>query len=260
MATSTLLAMFKHYSETVVIATTNDTITFRETTAGANLTAVLTAGTYYWAALSWEIKRALEAAGASTYTVSYSHATRKYTILSDGVGGGNDFELDVGVTADDVLPTLGFTVDATGALTYTSDTAVPSQSTMTCTMRIRRPQQESESFREDTVFETGRRQSTYHGQVERYRFLLEFESIATAQSLKDLWDQCAQFGNSFDFYPDSTDGSTYVSVFWDSTTFRPIEMTDRNLYNKYETEIPLAFKVPAGGTVTLRGLLDRSPA
>ena len=80
------------------------------------------------------------------------------------------------------------------------------------------------------------------------------------QGLYDMFASCAAFGNAIDFYPDSTDATNYVTVFWDTRAFRPRELTDRNLYRIWEIDINLLVKVPAGaGTITLRGLIDRRP-
>jgi hypothetical protein len=100
----------------------NDVIIFQET-AATPLTATIadaeyTSSTAFFAA----IKTALEAAGASTYTVAHS-SELKISITSDGAGGGNIFELlttSGSFTAEDEI---GFSsaTDFTGALTYTGD-------------------------------------------------------------------------------------------------------------------------------------------
>jgi hypothetical protein len=69
------------------------------------------------------VKSALDAAGASSYTGSQNATTKKFTIYSDTVGGGNIFQLmltDVLFTAADLL---GFddSADLTGLDTYTAD-------------------------------------------------------------------------------------------------------------------------------------------
>lgn len=253
---SVLIPVLKWYAEEIEItAAANDTITFGE--GGGALVATLTTGTYSWGALAYEVKRALEVAGAGTYTVTYSHSTRKFTIAKDA----GTFTLDVGATSDDALDDMGYTSDKSGSLTYTSDTAVPSQSTLTCTERIRRPQLEIDADREDVVLETGRRESTFHGFKERYSFTLEFESVATFQSLYDLWRQCAAYGIAFQFYPDSTAGSAYFDAYWDAKTFPVREMTDRRLYRLYQVEMSLLIKTPKGSsTIVARDLIDRRPS
>lgn len=257
---SVLIPTFKWYSEEVEIENgVNDTITFLETLA-TPLTATITAGVYSWGELAYRVKTALEAAGASTYTVTYSHATRKYTITSDGLGGGGIFRLDVGATTDDALPTLGYTVDTTGALTYTSDTATPAISSLTATTNIRMPQLEEDAEREDTYVDSGRRESAFYGARERYTIRLEFETVATMQGLRNMWRQCGRYGKSLQFYPDSLATSYYVDCYWDAKAFRPREMTDRGAYRLFEIEMPLLFKVDSQtGLVTGNDLIDRRP-
>ena len=103
----------------------NNKIDFQET-AATPLVATLTAGNYNGHTLATEIKTQLDAAGASTYTVTYSDTTNKFTLLSDLSGGGNIFTLlwltgvNRGASAAD---TLGFSdaADDSGAATYTAD-------------------------------------------------------------------------------------------------------------------------------------------
>lgn len=103
-----------------VIDATNNKLNFKESGGGAELTATIDSGTYSPATLAAAIKTALEAAGAATYTVTYSSATGKWTIATDGVflsllwSTGTD-------TATAVHTTIGFpsSADSTGATTYT---------------------------------------------------------------------------------------------------------------------------------------------
>jgi hypothetical protein len=271
MATSVTNPEFRYYSETVTIDSTNNILQFEEVDT-VNLTATLASGTYFWAELAYEIKRALEAAstGPATYTVSYSHSTRKYTIVSDrGAADTLIFDIETSGVSNTGWPTLGFTANSSGtvvatSVTQTSDTAVPSQTTLSMTAsiqcRVKRPQQRNTSALEVTMFESGRRASTYHGDVDRLTFTMECLSVTDIQGLRDLWDQAGKFGNAIDFYPDETNNTDYVTVYWDATEFPPVEMTDRNLYRLYAIEMPLLLKKPAGGTLTARDLLDRGPA
>lgn len=105
-----------------VQAGVNDKINFDE--GGAELTATLTAGTYDGQTLAVEIKTQLDAAGALTYTVTYSETTGKFTIAASG-----NFTLrwNTGTNkAVDASGLLGFSDAAndTGAATYDSDTVV----------------------------------------------------------------------------------------------------------------------------------------
>jgi hypothetical protein len=104
-----------------VIGTTNHHIDFDE--GGAELNAVLTAGSYNGQTLATEIKTQMDAAGG-TYTVIYDESTGKFTIARTG-----NFTLRWNTGANkaaSAAASLGFTsaADDTGAATYTSDTMV----------------------------------------------------------------------------------------------------------------------------------------
>jgi hypothetical protein len=105
------------------VTASNNVIIFRETT-GVDLTATIAVAEYssrtsFLAA----VKAALDAAGASTYTVA--EVNLKTKITSNGAGGGGLFQLmtsDGSFTAEDIL---GYsTTDKTGALFYTADFVV----------------------------------------------------------------------------------------------------------------------------------------
>jgi hypothetical protein len=92
---------------------------------GVDLTATIAVAEYTTdASFLTAIKTALDAAGASTYTVTRDTTTNKIKLTSDGLGGGGIFQCqwtDVNSTAASIL---GFSTGAndTGALTYTADT------------------------------------------------------------------------------------------------------------------------------------------
>lgn len=259
---SVLEPVFKYYSATLTVSATNNTITFGE--GGADLTATVASGTWRWGdELCAKIKRALDAASDvagnnSTFTVTYDHTTRKFTISK----ASGTFTLNHGGSANDLLDDIGFTGDKSGALTYTSDVAVPGQTTLTCTKRVRMPQVEAEVTREDTEHESGRKESVYQGEVVRYPFRLEFESVATAQGFWDMWDSCAKYGNEIEFYPDAADTTAYAIGYWD--TKRPVirELTDKSLFRLFDIEFPFRFKMPApfgDSTLKPRDFFDRRP-
>ncbi len=64
-----------------ITAGINDSIDFSE--GGAELTATLTSGDYTGDTMAVEIEAQLEAAGADSYTVTYSGSTNKFTIVND---------------------------------------------------------------------------------------------------------------------------------------------------------------------------------
>lgn len=105
------------------VTSSNKAIIFRET-VGVDLTATITEDEYtsdsdFLAA----VKAALEAAGASTYTVSRNSTSKKIVIASDGLGGGGIFQLKWTNVLSTAYDLLGFSngADRTGALTYTAD-------------------------------------------------------------------------------------------------------------------------------------------
>lgn len=102
------------------ITTSNNRLVFRETT-GVDLTAVLNTSTYTTiTSFLAEIKRALEAVGASTYTVSQNNL--RIQIVSNGAGGGGIFELDY--SSSTLVDEIGLTSDKTGSLTALCDVAM----------------------------------------------------------------------------------------------------------------------------------------
>jgi hypothetical protein len=98
----------------------NNKIDFKE--AVPELTATLNVGTYSLTDFVSEIKRALDAAGANTYTVSVNRTTRFITISTTAT-----FELLVSSgshAGTSAFTLMGFTgADRTGAMTYTGDSA-----------------------------------------------------------------------------------------------------------------------------------------
>jgi len=256
MSASVLIPKFV-YRPSVVTITTSSNDQFVFTIGGGNLTATLTAGTYPWGVLTKYIKAALEAADATgTYTVTYSQSTMKYTL----VRSSGTFTLDVGASARDALPTLGFTSDKTGALTYTSDSAVPAETTITCTRRLRYIDLADECERDDYEAASGRRESSLVSRAERITFTLEAESTTVHGYLKEMWRNSGRHGGSIDFYPDSTT-SPYITVYWDQKRFPMTEMVrSRNLYRHYEGEFAFRVKIPLAGTLTPTDFDDRRPS
>ncbi len=108
----------------------NNTLVFSEANASTPLTIGDLKSNYSLSALASALKTALDAAGASTYTVTYDSVTRKYTIASDGAGADGVFKILGGSATESqvltsILNTLGFSnKDYTGALTYTAERPV----------------------------------------------------------------------------------------------------------------------------------------
>lgn len=102
------------------VTSENNLIDFKEG-AGPELTATLTVGDYSLTEYAAEIKRVLDAAGALTYTVTFSRSTRVITITTTStfsllVSSGTH----IGTGA---FSMMGFTgADRTGASTYAGNT------------------------------------------------------------------------------------------------------------------------------------------
>lgn len=103
----------------------NNVIIFRETAAGPNLTATVAVDQYSSTTLFCAaVKAALEATGASTYTVSQDVTTSKIKIVSDGLGGDGTFKLMwTNASSAGFAAMTGFStaLDDTGSLTYVAD-------------------------------------------------------------------------------------------------------------------------------------------
>lgn len=119
-----------------VTVDSNDMIDFKED-AGGELNATLTPGTYIMgetaaaSTLCLEIKTQLEAAGAGTYTVTFSNSTKKITIAVAGGAAAVQFLWKTGVSGSDnadesAVLLLGFTAGADGGngASDTSDAAL----------------------------------------------------------------------------------------------------------------------------------------
>jgi len=123
--TSTEVASF------TVTGGSNDDIDFKED-GGSELTATLTAGTYSMGAssavsgsLCEEIKTRLEAAGAGTYTVTFSLTTKIVTIAVAGGAAAVQVLPATGTnTATSAGSLLGFTADSASSASIVGDTAI----------------------------------------------------------------------------------------------------------------------------------------
>lgn len=246
---------FRYQSERVAIDASNSEIVFEET-AGVKLLARVARGTWFWGQIAAYIKDALEDAGASTYTVTYSQHTHQFTITSDGSGGGGIFRLFPGLAAYDFLPVAGFTTTKTGALTYTGDAEARVWTAFNATQPIIGPQSNVAVEKAVTKMENGARAAAVHGEEFRYTFRLEFETAATILSLDTLFRGTAEFEKPFQLYPHYP-YSPYFDAIWDTDGYRPVEMTDRQLFNVWTIDFSLVFAVPNSGVIQPEWLLDR---
>lgn len=106
----------------------NDRLDFEET-AGVNLAALLTPGTYDANTLCTHLKTQMEAVGASTYTWEYLETgtnKNKFRVTSDGAGGGGILNIEWSTgpnSARSIGTDIGYDVSADdiGALVYLAD-------------------------------------------------------------------------------------------------------------------------------------------
>lgn len=254
MSQDILIPLFKYYPRTVTIANgSNDEIRFEET-SGAGVTATIASGTYTYGELAYQVHKALEAAGSNAYDVRYRYSTRRFTITSDGAF----LKLDWNV-GDDALPTLGFTSDQTGDTTYTSDTQVPSQTTLTFTRNSRGHIARRVSDRVDVVLASGRSESVLYGGSDEYSFYAELETRAVAQGFYDMVKAVGEHGAVIDYYPDSTDAVNYIQVQMTPNSWEFREMTAERLYGLFHLRMDFRVAVPNAGTLEMRDLIDRGP-
>lgn len=113
--------MFQRSSSTevasYVITSANDVINFKED-GGGTLNADVADGSYTTTTYAAAIKTALEAAGAGTYTVTYSTSTKKFTVAVSGGASAVQF-----LGTGDGESFLGFTAASANAASITADTA-----------------------------------------------------------------------------------------------------------------------------------------
>jgi hypothetical protein len=109
----------------IVIDSSNNKLDFKKTSAGSELTATLTAGTYTPAQLISHVATQMTtAASGPTITGSYSSVTKKFSITSDGAGTTTLLPLFATGSNQDFSAhkILGFDdVDSSAALTQTSN-------------------------------------------------------------------------------------------------------------------------------------------
>lgn len=253
-----------------ITSATNDRIDVQET-SGVNLAASLTAGEYTLAGMAAEVKRALDAAGASTYTVTYNLSgtyQNKLTITSDGIGGGGLLKL-MGATGPNVsrsaLPTLSYTAtDHTGALTYNSDAVAPAAVTLTFDEDIRKPVPSKAPDASVTDASSGVRQTLTRHIANTYKFSNVYVSESSMESWETFLDQCGCRGGQFDFYPKSGT-STWVNFTLNDRRVEYPEMIEQNLFQRYAFVLVLrevlpseTVNTPGGRGSRMKTLLNRS--
>jgi hypothetical protein len=232
----------------------NKFIDFKE--GATTYQAVLTIGTYSLAQVLVEIKRAMEAAGALTYTVSVNRTTRIVTIaststisllISTGAAAASSFYSSIGFTGSDL----------TGASSYSSNLAAGSSYVP---QFILQDHVSSDDWNEAI---DARINESSNGTLEVVSFgtrrILQFQimyatnlNIASGRivynasgvaNLRSLMSFLVT-KSPVEFMPNKDNPTTYETIILDSTEadsrgvgFRLIEMYDRNLPGFFRTGI-----------------------
>ncbi len=105
------------YDDFNIISNVNNKIDFEETIS-TELTGTIAVGVYTAAGLATAIETAMDAAGASSYTVTYDYRTGLFKITSDLSGGGGTFKLLTNTGTNvyrSIATTIGFVTSADNA-------------------------------------------------------------------------------------------------------------------------------------------------
>lgn len=261
----------------VTIDATNNKIDFEET-AATELTATLTNGVYTIAQLKNEIKNQLNAVGVSVYTVTYDQVARKYTLTSDGAGGGGVFNLlwDTGTnSAATVGAVIGFSTaaDDTGSLTYTADNASFTSVTLDAEQPIRNPDIQLMPQQKTNISSSGRNETVDIRTDFMYSFSMQYINVdgigvagktgADIDEWLDFFENAYLRGVQFDFYPDQTDLASHIALISADKRTSMREMVKRGLLGEFEFKmktrvVQSGIDTPAGSnTIDTRQLIDR---
>ena len=252
---SALLTTYSKFYYGYVIDDTNFILNFDE--GGPELAANLNIGEYTFEGFAEEIERALNDAGALTYTVSVDRSLRVLTVAASGT-----FSLLVATgtsIGNSPFILMGFTVsDRTGASTYTGN--LPSGYEY-------RPQFMIQSFISSDDWQEASEASvnkTANGLVEivkfgqqkflqmQFRFITDIDQGSSGPIKTDLQglDNTRQFLQYItkripvDFMPDVDTSSTFQIVVFESsqdsqtgTGYKLKELYDKNLPGYFETAV-----------------------
>lgn len=242
---------------------TNFALDFNE--GGAELQASLNVGGYSLEEFATEVERALNEAGALTYTVTVNRTTRKITVAASGT-----FALLVSSgsrVGTDCFDLLGFTgADQTAAATYTADSASGSEYV---TQFILQSFVDSSDFikgRMSTVNQSasGETEVFKYGDDAFYEMNFTYLTDRTLGATSPIRNNATGISEirtllnymrtkaHFEFMPDEDDVSTYSTVVLEST---PDEKTGVGFKLKelFSQKLPGFFET---GVITLR---DVSP-
>lgn len=242
-----------YYGHTVT--SDNQNIDFKE--GVPELTAVLEVGDYSLEEYADEVKRALDAAGALTYTVTVNRTTRALTISA-----GSNFSLltnsgsHAGTSAFSMMGFSG--ADKTGASTYTGSTGSGSVYAPQFKLQDYRSSASSQKAVESTVHRSGsgKVQAVNFGTEKlpqaRIRFATNIPQIGTAATgiiknnltgVQDLqtFMQYITTKAKFEFIPDENAPGTYETWILESTEENQ-QGTGYELRERYDIGLPGYFE------------------
>lgn len=239
-----------------VVDGSNYILNFKEG-AGPELVANLNAGEYTFTDFAEEIERALNDAGALTFTVTANRSARTITVAATGT-----FSLLVtsgSSTGNDPFGLMGFTgADRTGAATYTGNNASGSSY---------RPQFKLQNYISSDNWQQAADASinkTASGRVEIVKFGVEKFVQLQIRFITDEPQDCkSPIGNDtsalsnvqdfmqylitrapLEFMPDENTTSTFQDIIFDSsqssqtgTGYKLKELYDRDLPGYFETDV-----------------------
>lgn len=255
MSITTISKFYYNYS----IDATNYQIDFDE--GGSELTAELNFGDYSLTEFVTEVQRAMNAAGALTYTVSVARSTRYITISA-----GSNFSLltTSGSHGANTFSLLGFSgADKTGASTYTGSSGAGSVFTPQFRLQSYVPPENYRSKRNVTIHETANSniEVVYFGNLQMIEMDIRFSTNIEQPSSGPITNNSTGVAdlNSFmnfliskaklEFMPDANDPDTYYTVILESTAqdkngteYKLKERTDISAPGYYDTGV-LVFRV-----------------
>lgn len=229
---------------------------------GAELTATLDIGEYTLTEFAAEIKRAMEAVGALTYTVSVNRSTRVITISA-----ASNFTLRTASGSHSGLSAyslVGFSgSNKTGANTYTASAASGSAYTPQFTLQDYVPPGNFSKPQFSTVVETvnGDVEAVVFSVLNMIEMNIRFCTNVPQGSRSPITNNASGLSNintfmrylitksPVEFVPDSSSPSTYYKVILDTTTedkngvgYRLKERVDLMIPGYYDTE-KMTFRV-----------------
>lgn len=252
---SSLLTTYSKFYYGYVVDSSNYVLNFDE--GGPELIANLNAGEYTFTDFATEIERALNDAGALTYTVTANRSTRTITVAATGV-----FDLLVtSGTSAGISPFLlmGFTgADRTGLATYTGNTTSGSEY---------KPQFKLQSYISSDNWQQAADASinkTASGRVEVVKFGIEKFVQFQIKYITEIEQDCggpikndpAALDNiqsflqycvtraALEFMPDENTTATFQDIILDSsqssqngTGYKLKELYDKDLPGYFETDV-----------------------